>query len=201
MNLPMQEQQAALPTWQDVLDFWFAAEHRPLWFKTEPSFDAAIRERFGPLVDAAIAGRLADWEAAPDSCLALVILLDQFPRNAWRGTPRAFSGDAMARAVARRAVDRGTDWAVPLDRRHFFYLPFEHSEDLADQERSCALFYAWAEEFPEAERAEVNEQLRYVDRHKEIIERFGRFPHRNAILGRASTPEEEAFLKEPMSSF
>jgi uncharacterized protein (DUF924 family) len=173
----------------------------PLWFKTDPSFDATIRERFAALVEAAIAGRLSAWEAAPDSALALVILLDQLPRNAWRGTPRAFSGDAAARAVAGRAVERGLDGQVPLARRHFFYLPFEHSEDLADQERSCALFYRWAEEYPEDERAKAKEQLRYVDRHKEIIERFGRFPHRNAILGRPSTPQEEAFLKEPMSAF
>jgi uncharacterized protein (DUF924 family) len=189
------------PSWQDVLDFWFADEHKALWFKPSAAFDTTIRERFGALVESAIAGRLSEWEAAPDSCLALVILLDQLPRNAWRGTPRAFSGDAMARAVASRAVAGGIDRQIPLARRYFLYLPFEHSEDLADQERAVALFYAWAEEYPEAERANAKEQLRYVDRHKEIIERFGRFPHRNAILGRPSTPEEEAFLKEPMSSF
>ena len=192
---------SALPSWRDVLDFWFAPAQTERWFKTDPAFDATIRERFCALCEAANAGRLADWEKDADSALALVIALDQFPRNAWRGTPRAFACDATARAVAGRAIAAGLDARVPLARRHVFYLPFEHSEDLADQERSCALFYAWAEGFPEAERARAKEQLRYVDRHKEIIERFGRFPHRNAILGRPSTPEEEAFLKEPMSSF
>jgi uncharacterized protein (DUF924 family) len=194
-------QGTASPSWQDVLGFWFDEKHQALWFKTDPAFDATIRERFGALIEAGRTGQLSAWEAAPESALALVVLLDQFPRNAWRGKPDAFSCDAMARAVAARAIERGLDRRVPLPRRYFFYLPFEHSEDLADQVRCCELFARWAEEFPEAERDKTKEQLRYVDRHKEIIERFGRFPHRNAILGRPSTPEEEAFLKEPMSSF
>jgi uncharacterized protein (DUF924 family) len=192
----------ALPGWQEVLDFWFAAEHMPLWFKPEPAFDAAIRERFGALIEAANAGRLTAWEAAPHACLALLIALDQLPRNAWRGTARAFSCDATARAVATRAVERGLDRQVPPARRGFFYLPFEHSEDLADQQRGCALFARLAQDADsEPDKAWTSEQLRYAVRHKEIIERFGRFPHRNALLGRPSTPAEEAFLKEPMSSF
>lgn len=192
---------STLPAAQDVLDFWFDPAHVKKWFATDPAFDAAIRDRFGALCEAANAGRLAAWEQAPDSALALVIALDQFPRNAWRKTPRAFGCDAMARAVAARAIERGFDKQVPLARRHFFYLPLEHSEDLADQERCLRLFTEWTEAHPDEARDRAREQLRYVDRHKEIIERFGRFPHRNAILGRPSTPEEEAFLKEPMSAF
>ncbi|MBX6321795.1 MAG: DUF924 domain-containing protein [Rhodospirillaceae bacterium] len=192
---------ATLPGWAEVLDFWFDAAHAPLWFKKDEAFDRAIRARFAPLVTAAVDGGLATWEDAAPSCLALLIVLDQFPRNAWRGTPRAYCGDARALAVARRALARGFDRAVPIGQRRFFYLPLEHSEDLADQEESCALFRRLAAEAAPADRASAEEQLLYAERHREIIARFGRFPHRNAILGRASTPAEVAFLAEPMSSF
>ncbi len=192
---------ALLPGWQAVLDFWFDAAHVPLWFMKDEAFDRAIRDRFAPLVAAAVEGALASWERAAPSCLALLVVLDQFPRNAWRGDRRAFGGDHAALAVARRALARGLDREVPLARRRFFYLPLEHSESLADQEESCALFRRLAAEAGPADRAWAAEQVLYAERHREIIARFGRFPHRNAILGRPATPKEQAFLSEPMSSF
>jgi uncharacterized protein (DUF924 family) len=146
-------------------------------------------------------GGLPAWEETPQTALALVILLDQFPRNMHRGRAEAFAADPLARAVAGRAIDRGFDLMLRRDRRCFFYLPFEHSEDLAEQDRSVALFQAWFEAAPEAEKPQCLEQIEYVLRHQEIIRRFGRFPHRNAALGRETTPEEAAFLLEPRSSF
>jgi uncharacterized protein (DUF924 family) len=193
--------QEGLSTWQDLLEFWFDGGHVPLWFKTDAAFDARIRERFTPLIEAALGGALAEWESAPDSCLALLIVLDQLPRNAWRGTPRAFCGDVAARAVADRALACGFDSRMPLQRRQFFYLPLEHSETLADQQRCCVFVARMAEEAGEADREWTKKQVRYAERHREIIERFGRFPHRNAIFARPSTPEEAAFLMDPMSSF
>jgi uncharacterized protein (DUF924 family) len=130
-----------------------------------------------------------------------VILLDQFPRNIYRCSLRAFAADARARRVARAAVAAGFDQATAWDRRCFFYLPFEHSEDAADQALSVALFRAWVAASPPERRADAEDQLTYVLRHQEIVARFGRFPHRNAALGRVTTPEEAAFLQEPRSSF
>lgn len=190
-----------IPSPNEVLQFWFSERSRPLWFEKNQAFDDEIRRRFGAAVDAACNGELESWSRTPESALALVLLLDQFTRNVYRGTPRAFAGDARARAVARAAIDRGLDRQLPLDRRHFFYLPFEHSENADDQRRCVALFRAWAEAHDGAQRDRAMEQMKYVYRHQEIVERFGRFPHRNAILGRESTPEELAFLNEPHSSF
>ena len=130
-----------------------------------------------------------------------MIVLDQFPRNLYRGSARAFAADARAREVADRALNRRLDQEIPLVQRHFFFLPFEHSESHADQERSVALFQAWAEAHDGPARDRALEQMRYVHRHAEIIERFGRFPHRNEALGRESTEAEIAFLREPMSAF
>jgi uncharacterized protein (DUF924 family) len=191
----------ALPGWRELLAFWFDPANAALWFETDPGFDARVRERFAPLIGAAVAGALDGWAEAPEPCLALLIALDQLPRNAWRGTPRAFCGDARALAAADRALARGFDARVPLARRRFFYLPFEHSEALADQQRCCSLFARMAQEAGEPDRGWTAEQVRYAERHREIIERFGRFPHRNAVLARPSTPAEDAFLREPMSSF
>ncbi|MFZ5791286.1 MAG: DUF924 family protein [Pseudomonadota bacterium] len=185
----------------DLLDFWLSERARPLWFEKNAAFDEEIRRRFGGWIEAGAEGRLAAWEHMPDSALALVVLLDQFPRNIFRGSPRAFMQDAAARAVADRAIQRGHDRAVALAHRFFFYLPYEHSESLEEQRRSVALFRRWVEAHEGPARAQAEDQFRYVLRHQEIIERFGRFPHRNAILGRASSPEELAFLAEPMSSF
>jgi uncharacterized protein (DUF924 family) len=175
----------------EILSFWFSGRVEPLWFSSEPALDAELRERFGTLVSAAFAGELDDWLETPEGALALVILLDQFPRNIYRGTPAAFAADAKARDVAERALARGHDHQVEPARRMFFYLPFEHSEQLADQERSLALFTALGDA----------ELLDYAVRHHEIIARFGRFPHRNAVLGRPSTLEEQAFLTQPGSAF
>jgi uncharacterized protein (DUF924 family) len=178
---------------RQVLDFWFAPANRPRWFKTDPAFDDEIRRRFEAVHERAEAGRLAPWQNTPEGSLALVLCLDQFPRNMYRGTPRAFASDAKARAVADWAIDRGFDLRFKdINERLFFYLPFEHSENLEDQIRSCELVKA---------RCADPEFVRYAVAHRDVIARFGRFPHRNAILGRPSTPEEEEYLKQPGSGF
>ena len=174
-----------------VLDFWFAPEHVALWFERSDDFDAACVAAMMPAHLAAVSGNLEGWKATADGTLALVILLDQLPRNGFRGQPRAFASDAQARAVARHALAHGFDLALPADRRRFFYLPFEHSETLADQFVPVALFTPFGDE----------KLTFYAERHREIVERFGRFPHRNAVLGRASTEAEQRFLEEPHSSF
>jgi uncharacterized protein (DUF924 family) len=185
----------------DLLDFWFSHQSRAHWFEKDAAFDTAIRERFEDTLRAGAAGELDHWTRTAPGALALVILLDQFPRNLYRGSARAFAADARARAIADQAVIQRLDLEVPLDRRFFFYVPFEHSEFLADQERSIALFQAWVEAHGPRERAEAQEFMPFIHRHAEIVRRFGRFPHRNEALGRESTEAELAFLKEPMSSF
>jgi len=184
------------------LDFWFGPpedperlHHKQIWFRSTPEFDAAVRSGFAADHEAAASGALADWEASAESALALVMLLDQVPRNIFRSTKRAFSSDAQALATTRRALARGFDQAVPAAWRVFFYLPFEHSEVLADQLRGLGLLLALP---PVPGRPEEGHMIRL---HLEIIERFGRFPHRNAILGRASTAEELAFLEECQHRF
>lgn len=185
----------------DVLEFWFSEQSRALWFEKNAAFDEAIRARFEDTVRAAAAGELDHWERTAPGALALVIVLDQFPRNLYRGSARAFAADPRAREVADRAIGRRLDQDIPLAQRHFFFLPFEHSESMADQERSIALFQAWAEAHDGPARDRALEQMRYVHRHAEIVARFGRFPHRNEALGRESTPAEIEFLREPMSAF
>lgn len=183
----------------DVLDFWFdGARSRPEWFRKDEAFDEVIRVRFGATLEAALAGALgAGWQGTPEAVLAQVIVLDQFTRNAHRGTPRAFEGDRRALALATAMVDRGDDLRLaPAVRRQFVYLPFEHAEDPALQDRSVRCFEALAATAPA-----MRDRLDYAIRHREVIRRFGRFPHRNEILGRASTPEEIAFLAEPGSRF
>ena len=177
------------PAAAEVRRYWFD-EHPKDWFVKNPAFDAQIRRRFLALHEVASAGGLAHWADDGRSCLALVIVLDQFPRNMFRGEARAFATDSLARAAARVILERGWDQRMTQSEQLFAYLPFEHSESLADQERCCDLMKPLGDEL-----------LRYAQRHKEIIERFGRFPHRNAALGRASTPEEAEFLKQPGSSF
>jgi uncharacterized protein (DUF924 family) len=167
----------------DVLAFW-AAAGPDNWFRKDAAFDAAIRARFLPAHDDAAAGRLSAWEATAEGALALVILLDQFPRNMFRDSARAFAIDTQARAVADRAIARGFDHDVTPELRGFFYLPFMHSEHPADQERSLSLTAASGD----------SRQESYAQIHADIIRRFGRFPHRNAVLGRATTLEESAFL-------
>ena len=169
----------------EVLEFWRAAGPKR-WFAKDDTFDAEIRARFLPTYEAAVAGRLADWKATPDGALALSIVLDQFPRNMFRDSARAFAADASARTVADRAIAQGFDQSVPAAERIFFYLPFEHSEGLADQERCVALVRAIG-------NADL---LRWAELHADIIRRFGRFPHRNAVLGRMTTPAEKAYLDD-----
>lgn len=172
-------------TFSDIVAFWHEAGPER-WFKKDPAFDEEIRLRFLAIHEAAADGMLRDWEKSPEGTLALLILLDQFPRNMFRGQARAFATDPMARTVAAGALVRGFDAQVPADMRSFFYLPFEHSEDMADQERALALYNA----------AGDTENLKWAEIHADIIRRFGRFPHRNATLGRATTAEEQAFLDQ-----
>ena len=181
-----------------VLDFWFGPPPhatRDTWFRKDPAFDATIREGFGDAVAAARAGDFHSWRRSPRGALALVILLDQFTRNIYRDTPRAFAGDALALDIAKAAVDQGFDRKLDAFERWFLYLPFEHAEDWAMQERSLTLFGQLA--------ADTGDRtaLHWAEKHAEVIRRFGRYPHRNAILGRPSSPEEIAFLAEPGSSF
>jgi uncharacterized protein (DUF924 family) len=181
-----------------LLDAWFGPpadpegeQHREIWFKSTEEFDAALREVFLADYQAAVAGALDSWEATPEGALALVLLLDQIPRNIFRGQPHAYSTDAAARAAADRALAKGFDWLIPPVRRLFFYMPFHHSENLDDQRRSRALFDALPRN-PDHKGSLRRYGLPYL----EVIERFGRFPHRNATLGRESTPEEIIFLVE-----
>jgi uncharacterized protein (DUF924 family) len=169
----------------DVLAFWRQAGP-DRWYARDNAFDAEIRARFLELWRKAVAGELSAWEASDDGALALTIVLDQFPRNIFRGDPKTYASDAAARDVASRAIDRGSDLRVADDLREFFYLPFMHSEHLADQLRCIDLL----------RQAGRTDNLKYAEDHAAIIRRFGRFPHRNRILGRATTSEEQAFLDE-----
>ena len=188
---------------QEVLDFWFLPPDNPAygqsrmeWFRKDDAFDAQIRARFGALIDAAIDGGLREWDATPYGALARLIVLDQFTRNVYRGTPRAFAGDTRALALAIALTQAGQDEQLPPMLRAFAYLPFEHAEDLAMQARAVELFQLLSQAQPG-----FDGMLDYAERHQEVIARFGRFPHRNAILGRASTPQELEFLRRPGSSF
>lgn len=185
-----------------VLDFWFGAPASPergrprkCWFAKDDTFDAEIRERFFGLYERAAAGGFSEWENTPLAALALAIVLDQFPRNMFRGEPRAFATDGLALSVARRMVERRFDRLLRPVERWFAYLPFEHAEDLAVQRRSLALFGDLAGDNDSAGTID------YAHRHYVIVARFGRFPHRNVVLGRRSTAAETEFLARPGSSF
>ena len=164
------------------------------WYAADDRLDDEIRRNFGAAMEQARAGALSGWQETAEGALALVILLDQFTRNAYRGTAAAFSGDALARRVATGALDRGLDRTLPIPGRLLLYHPFEHSEHLEDQRRSVALFAGLAAESPSEWREYIESFLRYARAHLEVIERFGRFPHRNEILGRESTPAELDWL-------
>ena len=189
---------------QQVLNFWFGplggpdeGRLRTAWFSKNPAFDAEIRERFGALIEQALAGGLHDWDAGgAQGALARILLLDQFTRNSFRDTARAFAGDTLALAAALTLIDAGGDRALTTLQRVFAYLPLEHAEDLALQRRSVALFEALA-----AEDAQQAGALDYARRHLAVIERFGRFPHRNQALGRASSPAELDYLAQPGAGF
>lgn len=195
---------------ESILAFWFgdepddatvAAKRAPLWWSGDPGTDAEIRCRFEPLVEAAGAGELEGWRSSIRGRLALVLLTDQFPRSIYRGTPAAFAFDAIARSLCLESLTDGSDRELRPIERVFLYLPFEHSESLADQDRAVELFRTLAAEVAPGIRPAFEEYLDYALRHRAIVERFGRFPHRNAILARQSTAAEIAFLEEPGSSF
>ncbi len=185
-----------------VLDFWFGqpelasyGKPRQVWFVKKPEFDLEMRTRFISDYEQAAAGNLDDWKNSPQSCLALILLLDQFPRNMFRGTPKAFATDWQALSTAQYAIAQAYDRELLPVQRWFVYLPLEHSENLEHQNQAVALFEQLRDDPDSADT------INYAIRHREVILRFGRFPHRNAILGRVSTPEEEAFLQQPGSSF
>ncbi|MFQ5954810.1 MAG: DUF924 family protein [Kiloniellales bacterium] len=175
----------------EILDFWFALEAEARWFETDAAFDQEIGERFRADYERAAGGGLADWQSSPEGVLALILLLDQFPRNMFRGTARAFATDDAAAEVAERAIADGFDHGLSAAQCRFLYMPFQHSESLARQRRSVELF----------RRLNLPKSLDYAERHLRVIERFGRFPHRNKTLGRTSTPEEEAFLAGPNAPY
>ncbi|GFZ86357.1 membrane protein [Elstera cyanobacteriorum] len=185
-----------------ILDFWFGPAEpqafRAEWFEKNPEFDQEIARRFQIEIGQALTGGLAAWEDAPRSALALILLLDQFPRNAYRNTPRAFSGDPRGQQVALLGLERGYDRKLTPLERFFFYLPFEHAEDLGLQEKCVELMLGLETESSQIAAAKAAD---YAEKHRAIIARFGRFPHRNDILGRESTLEEIEFLQEPGSSF
>ena len=181
------------PSIRDVLDFWFLpldhddhGQRREAWWKAPPGFDEEIRVRFGAAFERAVAGDLDSWRRSPDGALALILLCDQFPRNMHRKTAHAFAGDAKALTTARLALARRYPEAFDPRMRMFFYMPFQHSEAIADQELGCALFAAFDDP----------ELMKHAVEHREVIARFGRFPHRNEVLGRVTTAEELDYLKD-----
>jgi uncharacterized protein (DUF924 family) len=191
------------PDAETIVDFWFGAPDsvdfgraRKAWFAKDAAFDAEIRERFGSLIERALRGELENWGDASRSAIAQVLLLDQFTRNAFRDTPRAFAGDPRALAAAARMVGLRQDEELPTFMRGFVYLPYEHAEGLAMQDEAIRLLTRLAAADPEQQS-----MLDYAYKHRTVIERFGRFPHRNAILGRRSTAEEIEFLSRPGSGF
>jgi len=177
---------------QPILDFWFAPGRERQWFKCDDAFDGAIRRTLGADYERAARGALDTWRAWPEGCVALCILLDQVPRNLFRGEARAFATDEMARAVTHHALAAGFDGELPATQRLFLYLPLEHCESLAEQETCVRLF---------EDLGGDPDWAAYARAHRDIVARFGRFPHRNAALGRATTDEEAAFLAQPGSSF
>jgi uncharacterized protein (DUF924 family) len=175
----------------EIVRFWFEELSPKDWYRKDQALDAEITRRFGSSYDALKSGVPASWLATPKGWLAAIIALDQFPRNRFRNDPRAFATDAEALALSKRAIAEGIDMKLAPEERAFIYMPFQHSEDAADQARSIELFTALG----------IPSNLDFALRHKAIIDRFGRFPHRNAVLGRASTEEESDFLRQPGSSF
>jgi uncharacterized protein (DUF924 family) len=187
---------------QEILEFWFGkpdepeyGKNRKVWFTKNPKFDQEVRSRFLSVYQQAAAGQLDDWKTSPLGCLALIILLDQFPRNMFRGQPQAFATDSQALAYAQHAVAQGFDKLLLPIQRLFVYMPFEHSENLEHQ-RQCVELFSALKDNPECASG-----VDYAHRHLKVIARFGRFPHRNEILGRETTAEEAEFLQQPGSSF
>ena len=196
--------------WQPLLDWWFGNAESPneisadkgkLWFGKRDSQDLEAQTRFGDWVEQALAGGLTDWAQRPDGWLALVLLLDQLPRMIYRDTPKSFAGDLRAQALVAQGIAADFDRQLRPIQRVFIYLVFEHCEHLAVQDEAVSRFIALVAEQPEADRAVFADNLDYAERHREVIARFGRFPHRNAVLGRESTAQELAFLSQPGSRF
>jgi uncharacterized protein (DUF924 family) len=203
MKKPTSDTASLPPEARDVLDFWFGdptsstyGSSRVEWFRKDPAFDASIRDRFGALIERGLRGELEAWAATPLGALAQVIVLDQFTRNVFRETPRAFAGDARALNAARAMVGSRQDEELPPFQRAFVYLPFEHAEGI-DMQHEAVRLYTRLVALDPAQAGGLD----YAERHRDIIERFGRFPHRNDILGRQSTAEEIEFLKTPGSGF
>lgn len=169
---------------KDILNFWFSDRVSKLWFNSTPEFDRELKDRYETVLKRGVKGELSDWELTPEGALALVIVLDQFPLNMYRGKAESYSTGDLALAVAKAAIARGFDDALPRTQVAFLYLPFMHSESLADQDQSLALFA----------KAKLSDNLRFARHHHELIRKFGRFPHRNAALGRTNTAEEEVYL-------
>tara|TARA_R110002110_G_scaffold376568_2_gene586810 strand:- start:319507 stop:320061 length:555 start_codon:yes stop_codon:yes gene_type:complete len=178
----------------EVLDFWFNETDRQNWFERSDDFDQIIRDRFSEAVETARGGGFAEWHETARGCLAVIILIDQLSRNIYRDSPLAWSADDVSLTRTKQAIARAFDTELGIDERKFLYMPLMHSEVLADQEKCVELFRALVTD-------EDDVSLDFAIRHRDIIARFGRFPHRNEILGRESTPEELKFLKEPDSSF
>jgi uncharacterized protein (DUF924 family) len=176
---------------RDILDFWFTELNARQWYKPDAAIDRDIERRFKPLYDDLSSAVPADWSSTAYNCLAAIIVLDQFPRNMFRGTPRAFATDPQALALSSHAIERKFDAGLDAAGKQFLYMPWQHAEDRAAQARSLELFAALGDAA----------MLNFAKRHHDIIARFGRFPHRNAILARSSTPDEIEFLREPGSSF
>ena len=199
-----------MAAWQGLLDWWFgsangaaeiAAARGKLWFGKQDSQDRQAREDFAGLVEQALAGELQDWSRQPEGWLAQVLLLDQLPRMIFRDTPRAFAGDSRAQALVREGMAQGWDARLTPIQRVFIYLVLEHAEDLASQDQAVACFHALRDGVTPSERPLFDDYLDYAERHRRVIARFARFPHRNAILGRASSADELSFLQEPGSRF
>lgn len=198
------------PSSDDILDFWFGHDsddperlrhHYDRWFHADPAFDATISERYGATVADAAAGKLADWSNTARGTLALIVLLDQFPRNIHRGTAAAFACDPLALAYCHGGLERGFDSELKPVERSFFYLPLEHAETIEEQTASIAAYTRLLDEAPAAFRDFAQRNLDYAVEHRELIERFGRFPHRNDLLGRRSSAAERAFLATTTNRF
>ncbi|MDE2428171.1 MAG: DUF924 domain-containing protein [Burkholderiales bacterium] len=206
-----------METPQSIREFWFgpqvdapatviddgviAAAQAKLWWSKSADVDASIRSRFAAMLARAAAGQLADWQATPHGRLALILLCDQFPRNMYRDTPQAFACDALARSLCKDGIARGDDMQLRPIERVFFYLPLEHSEMMDDQNQAVHQFKKLVADAGASQAATLDGYLQFAYRHREIVARFGRFPHRNTILGRASSDEETVFLTQPGSSF
>jgi len=195
---------------EDILDFWFGElnehgcstpEHRKRWWTKSDAFDESIQHYFLDDYEAIVAGEREAWRSTARGALAYIIVLDQFSRNTFRGTAKMFAADELAREVCREGLDAGFDAELSFDERVFFYLPLEHSESMDDHELCLELFESLLDSAPELLQADAKYYLDFALQHKAIIERFGRYPHRNKILGRASSDEEAKFLQEPGSSF